>query len=80
MESGGHDYRRNRGHLLLVLETPLPPAHRVDNGDQAAVSPLTGEPSQDGASTSPVRARDVISDGEMVQGPAPPLQQHAGDL
>ncbi|KAK0145969.1 hypothetical protein N1851_015104 [Merluccius polli] len=64
VESGGHDYRRNRRHLLPVLEAPPPPAHQVDNGDQAAVTPLTGEPSQDGAPTSPVRARDVISDGK----------------
>ena len=41
VESGGHDYRRNRRHLLPVLETSPPPAHHVDNGDQAAVTPLT---------------------------------------
>ena len=80
VESGGHDYRRNRRHLLPVLEAPPPPAHQLDNGDQAAVTPLTGEPSQDGAPISPVRARDVISDDEVVQGPAPTLQQPARDL
>ena len=83
VESDGHDYRRNRRHLLPVLESPPPPASQMDDSDQAAVTPPASQPSESGVPASPARARAVTSESEVGPEPAPPAPpplQPTGDL
>lgn len=79
VESGGHDYRRNRRHLLHVPEPPPPPASRVDDDDQAAIAPPPPcEPPRGGIPASPSKARGVV--GVPAVEAMPSFPQPAGDL